>query len=1205
MSILLLLLLATLLPIRAATIYYVTAESDDANHDNQQNITIHTLEYYINSANKYLNSHTYLYFLPGQHYLYTVFFINSTTNFTVAGNDSTIVCTPPASVRVVNATNFKLVNINLFNCGSNNYYYLDERYPNFTHSNFNFMPTELLKLNISILLDHCTSVTIKSVHVSVKVGFTGLFAINMKNTSYITDFKVDINCSICPKFYSHISGIILHYSKINHTDNNDKHDTNTNLLNYQYKTYGSCSYNFQYAITLLLFQKHYNISINIQRMGFNYLKNSSLLYYFGEVSKCDAVNRVTFNDSVMHHNTGNSHLTMFHIVLNNKREIINDFSTLGYSQQCNIIDLENCIFANNANMKAIIYLTPASSRIIAGNITIRNVTFCYNSQTHFIKIKSTAEIIWHLTTSIQLCNVEIISNKHNDGDSLISVTNGVIYFVGPFQCMNNSYYRSIVELHLSVAVSRGQNINFTNNIVRQIMEGKSGSYFMMEELSVVDISMNTVYTVVKQVLTFGSDSWPICPIQFHSIRGNIDKDQSIRIENLYQALMVDNVQMLPQYLPGFNKSFGNCTWLAGTAFYEKSPKSVYDKVFQITSILTNRTTKRLIPLSICPCINSTVYDCYSDDLEPIFPGQTININLLVQEKWLTHYNPSTTLMVANTPDDNCSVTDSNQLSQTYTNHGCNKYRYTISPSNKHTNVCKLFLDIIEMSEMFYIEIKPCPQGFTLNKDSKACQCDPLLDNKILSITSCDLDDQTILRPANSWISADTVNGLHTYLVSSACPFDYCLPYSSHHKLSDPNSQCQYNRTGVLCGQCKQGLSRVFGSSQCRYCSNIYLLLIIPILIVGIVLVMMLFIFQLTITNGIINSFIFYFSIVCINHEIFFPSCQSIICSVVRFINLDFGAEICFYNGMDDYAIAWLLLAFPTYLIIIAIFLIVITRYSNTIQRITAKKALPVLATLFLLSYTKILQNVCNVLFQYFELIYLPSNHTKVVWSISTTTPLFGLKFLVIFTVCFVFFLILLSFNVILLFTRTLLRFNFIAGFKPLLDVYFGPYKDRAYYWTGLMLLARTVIFALSAFNEYVSLIAISVLLGGLLWWHGVVKPFRSKYDNFQESGLILNLLVVHTIPLYNINELGLKIAQIIIALAVGYFALIILFYCCIFKFSNTIQTNIKKLHNTIWGMKVRTHGNNQDATEMEELRSRIPEVTYNCREFREPLVEFD
>ena len=49
-----------------------------------------------------------------------------------------------------------------------------------------------------------------------------------------------------------------------------------------------------------------------------------------------------------------------------------------------------------------------------------------------------------------------------------------------------------------------------------------------------------------------------------------------------------------------------------------------------------------------------------------------------------------------------------------------------------------------MPEMFYVEIKPCPMGFTLKSSIKACYCDPLLNNDKVSITSCNINDATIL-----------------------------------------------------------------------------------------------------------------------------------------------------------------------------------------------------------------------------------------------------------------------------------------------------------------------------------------------------------------------------------------------------------------------------------------------------------------------------
>ena len=72
---------------------------------------------------------------------------------------------------------------------------------------------------------------------------------------------------------------------------------------------------------------------------------------------------------------------------------------------------------------------------------------------------------------------------------------------------------------------------------------------------------------------------------------------------------------------------------------------------------------------------------------------------------------------------------------------------------------------------------------------------------------------------------------------------------------------------------------------------------------------------------------------------------------ISLATLNLGVQTCFYNGMDDYAKMWLQLAFPFYLIFIATLIIIISRYSTTIQRLTACRALPMLATYFLLSYT--------------------------------------------------------------------------------------------------------------------------------------------------------------------------------------------------------------------------------------------------------------
>ena len=207
---------------------------------------------------------------------------------------------------------------------------------------------------------------------------------------------------------------------------------------------------------------------------------------------------------------------------------------------------------------------------------------------------------------------------------------------------------------------------------------------------------------------------------------------------------------------------------------------------------------------------------------------------------------------------------------------------------------------------------------------------------------------------------------------------------------------------------------------------------------------MLFVLNLTVTDGTINGFILYANIISVNTPMFFTELNHFTpaYTFISLANLDLGIQTCFYNGMDEYAKMWLQLAFPFYLIFIATLIIITSRYSTKIQRLTARRALPVLATLFLLSYTKILRIVSSVLFSYSTITHLPSKHTTLVWSVDANVPQFGVRFTILLIVCLILFLILVPFNVILLFTRALSRFRLINKFKPLLDAYQGPYNDK-------------------------------------------------------------------------------------------------------------------------------------------------------------------
>ena len=209
----------------------------------------------------------------------------------------------------------------------------------------------------------------------------------------------------------------------------------------------------------------------------------------------------------------------------------------------------------------------------------------------------------------------------------------------------------------------------------------------------------------------------------------------------------------------------------------------------------------------------------------------------------------------------CHLLNVFEIQQKHQRDQCEEHNYTVWSERSE---CELYLSTKEITETLYIKLTACPAGFVLSRQRGICFCDPLLDPYV---TSCNLNDETVLRSANSWLFAYMVNESYEYKVSQHCPYDYCLPHQSHLNLSMPDTQCQFHRTGLACGECPQGPSTTFGSCQRKHCSDYYLFIIIPIAIIGIVLVIMIFIFNLTVTSGTINTFIFYVNIISINYSL--------------------------------------------------------------------------------------------------------------------------------------------------------------------------------------------------------------------------------------------------------------------------------------------------------------------------------------------------
>ena len=189
-----------------------------------------------------------------------------------------------------------------------------------------------------------------------------------------------------------------------------------------------------------------------------------------------------------------------------------------------------------------------------------------------------------------------------------------------------------------------------------------------------------------------------------------------------------------------------------------------------------------------------------------------------------------------------------------------------------------------------------------------------------------------------------------------------------------------------------------------------------------------------------------------------------ICGFCFGINLDVGIETCFYNGLDAYVKTWLQFVFPLYIWFLVITIIVLSHYYTLAARLSGRNAVPVLATLFLLSYAKLLRIIIAV-FQSTELEY-SDKLVRVVWLYDGNVDYLKGKHIPLFTAKLLLLLISLPYTAVLIFIQYLQHWSgyrvvfWVKKLKPLFDAYTEPYKDRHCYWTGLLLLVRILFFFL-------------------------------------------------------------------------------------------------------------------------------------------------
>lgn len=697
----------------------------------------------------------------------------------------------------------------------------------------------------------------------------------------------------------------------------------------------------------------------------------------------------------------------------------------------------------------------------------------------------------------------------------------------------------------------------------------------------------------------------------------------------------------------------NCT-IAGSSNYTND--DIYNEVFSKNTQNSATASISSVPVGINFCADS----CINGEGFPVYLGKKYTISVRAYDAANhTVYTPAYITLSGNSninamkyyhefePTISWILPEKeDQVQEIMASEKCTDLAYTIGANPDSYDEClnttmgctlRVFVSLPGdlTTESFKLSIMPCPLGFELQNGT--CGCISFFA-EIFGKLTCDINTLRIKRPetGNAWMGEvpwDWKNVSGVFGVSVTCPFGFCK--SSLFKDTnefvatdqDKGQFCHNNRNGMLCGNCDTNLSVAFGTDQCLTCTNFYLLTIFMYFAVGIVMIIILFAFRLTLSNGLLVEIVFYanfmnsgvlelMQLYPVPHSKCVQAVIDFLLPVISFLNLNLGFPLCFYRGMTQLAKCYWEFAFPLYLLTIVIVMIVASRHSLRLSTLISHSSTQVLTTVVHLSFARLLLTVIDI-FSFTTVFTAEGDMTvwllngSISYSNSTHIGLMSFGFVTVS-------IFLIPYLVLLLGARSWLRIRLINRYlKPFLDSMLASYKDDKEYWFGArMLLLVFTYLVYSGFRGYKLLYIYPVNGCTIIIFsiaHAVAEPFRSRFVNCVDCFLMGNLCMIYMgTVLFASNELhNSRVAQDITTILMC-FAFIIFVICmvhhflhlfgCAEKFEQIRKTRIDLTLSHPSRLHLTTRKSNYQAIFNPEIKDGNSFKESSCCEYREPLL---
>ena len=545
-----------------------------------------------------------------------------------------------------------------------------------------------------------------------------------------------------------------------------------------------------------------------------------------------------------------------------------------------------------------------SNLIFTGNTTfLENSAVSIRSSASFLEFYWGAILAYNNYTTINFNGASnFINNSADLGGAIFTYDNTTINFNGASNFINNSAdWGGAIYAHTNITLTFSRTVNFTNNVAIT-----GGGVYLGLKCTVSTLPNTTVYWENNHAYVGGAiyvqDGSPIsyctsvtalAPKEecFFQLPGQ-NLSSGINVKLVFTNNSADDAGSIL-----YGGAIDNCKL---TDLDSYSSGEVFDMIVHIDDDSDDNITSNISsePIQICSCENN-LPNCsknWYDVPHAVYPGEIFQVSVVTVGQRNGTVSSEVISTIEKHPQTN-SLHSKYQLQQA--NNTCTTFSYAVSSLSRYVWIW-LHADRSPCNDILDIGVtlvQVCPPGFSLSTSARSCVCEPRLAKYTNNCTiSNELGTITRNEGQQFWVGYD--NQSDELILHPHCPFDYCVNDTVVFPLNNTDSQCANNRSGLLCGRCKESYSLVLGTSRCEKCTNSHLFLLISFAVMGVALVFFLLVCKLTVATGMLSGLVFYVNIVGANRTSFLPVESTNPFSIfIAWLNLDFGIETCFYNGM--------------------------------------------------------------------------------------------------------------------------------------------------------------------------------------------------------------------------------------------------------------------------------------------------------------------